>query len=169
MVVTGDSHLVITFMNPRYRPSKPDLFWRVAKARNIISKLWGRMTVHFTHVKRNCNEWADWLGRCALHAEADVNLEELVTRMPVHHEAVPRDFVEEEAGAENGTDLLQAFGQHHAPVLPLCIRCGEGIQRCQQCRCGGCALRWHSHCMPAGWQPTRRGPWYCPNCIMSYR
>ena len=116
-------------MMQKYQPSKPKLFRRVALVHERILKLWGWARVHFTHVKRSGNAWADWLCRCALHAKWDVELSALVSWMPVYHEAVPVGLFHEVARSENITqDNLQAFGSHIAPALPLCIRCGERIQ-----------------------------------------
>ena len=99
--------------------------------RERILKLWGRARVHFTHVKRSGNVWADWLCRCALHAKRDVELSALISWMPVYHEAVLVDLFNWVAHPENVTqDNLQAFGSHIAPALLLCIRFGEGIQLC---------------------------------------
>lgn len=93
VVVTGDSHLVIAFMARKYRPAKPELFRRVSKAREVIATLWGRAKVHYVHVKRHRNAWADWLCRCALASECDVCIRELAIPLPKYHLYEPTELV----------------------------------------------------------------------------
>ena len=77
MVVQGDSHLVISFLNGRAKPSKPSFFLVVKALRARIKSL--HFPIVFEHIPRSENKLADWLTNIPRVLERDFALRELRT------------------------------------------------------------------------------------------
>ncbi len=66
----GDSQLVLSFMTRACKPGKKQLVEMVKEAREVATKL-KPTKVHYQHVKREDNQWADWLVRVAHYRQVD--------------------------------------------------------------------------------------------------
>lgn len=86
--------------------------------------------VHFIHVPRIQNAWADYLGRLADKHQADGFVE--------------RKLIEDRADGVPGTMILTAYTGH-----------GDLTEKCRKCnmfcapdiQCHGCGHLWHKSCV----------------------
>ena len=120
LVVAGDSRLITDFLARRAKPSNPVLVALVREAREAARKL--GMRVHFVHVPRERNAWADYLANQSFMWQRSVDLWELAETVPLGDSA-PREIAPRPAEADpsiKSDGLCGAVWTESEPEPPKC-------------------------------------------------